>query len=110
VNYQVRTLRRAKHEFSAIARWYFERSSDNAVAETWLHGVQDLVDSLADNPHRGALARESESFEEAIYELNYGSGRRKTHRILFRIIEDENLVEVVGVRHTAQRDLTPDDI
>jgi hypothetical protein len=38
----------------------------------------------------------------------YGSGRKKTHRALFRV-QDER-VEVMLIRHAAQRDVDPADI
>jgi len=41
-------------------------------------------------------------------ELHYGSGRRTTHRVLFRVLE-HNVVEVMAIRHFAQQDVTPDD-
>lgn len=72
--------------------------------------MENLIHSLVDHPHRGSIARESAEFDETIYEVLYGSGRRKTHRVLFRVIEEENLIEIIGVRHHSQRDLTPDDI
>lgn len=108
--YQTNVLRRAKRDISAAAAWYLERSADPEVAESWLLGIENAIDSLGLNPERGSIARESDAFDETLRELFYGSGRRKTHRIVYRIIEDDDCVEVLAVRHFAQRDLTPDDV
>lgn len=110
MTYRVRILLRAKRDVAAAARWYLERSGDIEVSTNWVAGIESAIDSLAHNPERGGIARESDAFEDTIRELSYGSGRRRTHRILFRILEDEKLVEVIAVRHTSQRDVTPEDL
>jgi hypothetical protein len=43
-----------------------------------------------------------------IRELAYGLGRKPTHRALFAIRPDA--VIVYAIRHTAQADVTPDDL
>ena len=66
------------------------------------------MDLLKSDPHRFGLIHESHRFPFELRELLYGSGRRKNHRTVFRIIGDR--VEVVAIRHLAQRDLDPTDI
>jgi len=94
-------------ELESAAEWYRQRSFSVEIANRWLHGFQVAILSLAANPERCAIARESEHFAYELREL-YGSGRRKTHRALFRVVGDR--VEVLTIRHVAQRDLTPDDL
>jgi hypothetical protein len=61
---------------------------------------------LAKNPYRCSLALENPRFPIELRQLNYGSGRRKTHRIIFAIRPDT--VVVHAVRHVAQEDWRPE--
>jgi hypothetical protein len=54
------------------------------------------------------LAPESGDFDFELRQINYGSGKRPTHRALFRIVG--NTVEVLSIRHLAQRALRPGDL
>jgi plasmid stabilization system protein ParE len=90
------------------AHWYLQQSQSSEVAERWHRGFVETLQSLRENPLRFSLARENEIFDYELREVLYGSGRRKTHRALFRIVDDR--VEVMLIRHVAQRDITPDDV
>ena len=54
------------------------------------------------------LAHETNDIDFEIREHLYGVGRKKTHHILYRIVE--NTVEVLAVRHVAQQDFDTDDL
>jgi hypothetical protein len=54
------------------------------------------------------VAHESDRFSFELREMYYGSGRKKTHRELFHITDNE--VVVVGIRHFAQDDFAPDHL
>lgn len=108
MKYDVVVPRHVRDELEAASEWYRLRSLSEDVANRWLHGFQEAIASLARDPDRCSIARESLQFAFEIRELLYGSGRRKTHRALFRIVA--NRVEVMAIRHVAQRDLTPDDL
>jgi hypothetical protein len=71
-------------------------------------GFEDAIASLERSPDRCPIARENERFPYELRELLYGSGRRKTHRALIRIVG--NRVEVMAIRHLAQREFRPDDL
>jgi hypothetical protein len=62
---------------------------------------------LAENPERCPFARENPRFPIELRLLNYGSGRRTTHRIIFAI--RPTLVVVYAVRHVAQQDWRPEE-
>jgi hypothetical protein len=66
------------------------------------------LDSLEENPQRYGFAHESDLFPFEIREVLYGSGRKRTHRALFRI--SGNRVEVLVIRHVSQRDVEPEDL
>jgi hypothetical protein len=57
-------------------------------------------------PSRCSLAFENSFFAEEIRQLIYGKGRN-TYRILFTVTEDK--VQILFVRHSAQKPLLPDD-
>lgn len=110
MTYRVTSTRRVDREVEAIASWYYERSGSQDVADKWVLSYRAAASTLSRHPESYSLAREDASFDFEVRELLFGSGRKKTHRILFRIDEVESTVVVIGVRHFAQRDFTPDDI
>lgn len=102
----IRVSRRADREIDHAANWYAKHAVQ--LGQRWVKGIRKAIDSLAENPDRCGLAHESDDFEFELRELYFGVGRKKTHRILFRITED--IVEILAVRHFAQQDVTPDDL
>jgi plasmid stabilization system protein ParE len=106
MTYRVRLTTKAKRPLEEHYLWYAERSPGNAAK--WYNGFVKALKSLRHNPHRHPIARESSSFPIELRNLLYGTGRRKTHRALFTIRPDG--VVVYAIRHTAQADLTAEDI
>jgi hypothetical protein len=78
------------------------------VATAWYDGFLDELETLEQNPRRGSIAAENELFDFELRELYYGSGKRLTHRALYRITG--NVAEVLTIRHHAERPLGPDDL
>jgi plasmid stabilization system protein ParE len=85
-----------------------QMSGDQDVGDQWAAGLVAEIEALVENPHRHALAHEADELAIELRELHYGSGRRPTHRALFRIKGDA--VEVLTIRHAAQRDVTAADL
>ena len=108
MSYEVIVSSAALEQLWESANWYYERSGSIEVALTWHDGFLKAFESLSENPHQFGLAAESSKFSYELRQLLYGSGKRKTHRALFRI--DGNRIEVLAIRHHAQRDVTPDDL
>ncbi len=71
-------------------------------------GFARAIRSLAKDPERHAPAYESETFRYELRQLNYGLGRRPTHRAVFTIREDT--VVILRIRHLAQDELSPGDV
>jgi plasmid stabilization system protein ParE len=106
MNYQVRLTSHAESELVRSALWWAEhRSAEQALR--WLDGFEKAIRSLAHNPENRPLARESDWHEESLSQLVYGLGQKPTHRAVYRICGDT--VEVLTIRHLAQRDLQPGD-
>jgi plasmid stabilization system protein ParE len=104
MKYNVRLTDEAKQNVHATVSWYAERSEE--AADRWYNGFMKLIDSLAADPHRHPVALEDPRFPLELRQVNYGSGRRTTHRILYTIRPDT--VVVYAVRHAAQEEWRPE--
>lgn len=108
MKYRLKITDEAADRLFATAKWYAESSQSLEVAAGWYDGFLDELDSLEQNPWRGSIAPENDLFDFELREVYYGSGKRITHRALYRIVE--NRVEVLSIRHHAERPLGPGDL
>jgi plasmid stabilization system protein ParE len=108
MNYRLKLTNEAADRLFETARWYAETSQSLEVATAWYDGLLDQLETLTRNPFGGSLAAENELFDFELRELLYGSGKRITHRALYRIVG--NTVEVLTIRHHAERPLRADDL
>jgi len=107
VTYDILVTPKAWNAISESALWW-AKHRDADQADRWLKGVYAAMDSLSTKADRQPLAYESNRFPFEMRQLNYGLGKRPTHRILFRIAG--STVSILTVRHLAQAEVTPDDI
>lgn len=98
----------ARAQLATISRWYEMESGSQEIARQWREGFLLELESLRNNPLRGSLSAENRKLGLELRELHYGSGRRKTHRAVYLIVDD--IVRVVAIRHHAQRDLRREDL
>ena len=75
-------------------------------ADQWYAGISEKIQSLSFMPDSYPFSRENAFTEWELRELYFGTGRRPTHRVVFRIVN--GIVEVLTVRHLAQQDVEPD--
>jgi plasmid stabilization system protein ParE len=75
-------------------------------AREWIKRARRATKTLAQHPWRCPVAPESETFDEPIRELFFGSGNRGTYRFLFVILDDA--VYVLHVRHGSGQTLKPE--
>jgi plasmid stabilization system protein ParE len=101
--YSVNLTDRAEQNWRQAYEWYADRSLE--VAQQWYDTMLTALDSLKLNPERWPLADESQRFPIELRQLNFGSGRRITHRILFAIRRSS--VVVYAIRHVAQGEWNP---
>ena len=66
------------------------------AARKWITGARKAIKTLASLPERTPLAVEAHAFQEPIRELLYGEGERGTYRILYTMIGDSVLREIVS--------------
>jgi plasmid stabilization system protein ParE len=97
----------ARDQLEAACRWWAENRSVEQ-AERWYDGFSEALLSLPKNPERCPFAAESSAFPFDVRQLNYGIGRKLTHRALFTVRGE--IVYVFSVRHLAQKPVTPDDL
>lgn len=105
--YRVFITERAERDIDEISTWWAENRS-RQQAQRWYNGIAAAIRSLADDPERHSLAYETENYSYELRQLNYGLGRRPTHRVVFTISVD--VVQVLRVRHLAQDLLSPNDL
>jgi plasmid stabilization system protein ParE len=108
MKYRLRLTDEAADRLLSIAKWYAETSQSLSIAVVWYDGFLDTLENLTDDPRRGAVAAENNLFEFELREIYYGSGKRITHRALYRIVNDT--VEVLTIRHHAERPLERGDL
>ena len=105
MTYRVILTSQAQSDRDRAFRWYSANYSVE-FAIRWYNGLHEKLETLSAHPERCPLARENELFPFDVRELLYG--RRRSHRALFTLYKD--MIAVLHIRHTAQRDLTEDDL
>lgn len=75
------------------------------AAARWLEEFSEIIYSFREMPSRFPLIQEASEFPQT-----YRCAHLHSHRIIFRIDEDEKTVYVVRVYHGARRPLEPGDL
>ena len=105
--YTVLVAEPARLDIQDQQNWWAEhRSADQAAR--WYAGFFQALLQLETNPELFRRAPEDGLWPFTVRQLNYGLGRRATHRALFVVRKNE--VVVLRVRHLAQDALTSDDV
>lgn len=106
MTYKLIVSDRAKGDRDRAFDWYRGHYSHEFAAR-WYDGICDVVDSLARDPMRCHKARENDFFPFELYEILFGPGKQN-HRVLFTLEND--VVSILHIRHSSQRDLKLDDL
>jgi len=106
MTYRVVLTARAERDRDVAFDWYAENYSREFAAH-WYSGLTRTIRSLREDPLRCSIAHENDKFSFELREVLFG-GRRHKHRILFTPQGDQVLV--LHIRHSAQRDLTEEDL
>jgi plasmid stabilization system protein ParE len=106
MSFRINLSRHAVEDRERAFEWYAANYSDEYAAR-WVIGITAAIKTLSKNPQRCPKALENDRFPFDLYELLYGT-RKNKHRVLFTIRND--VVFVVRIRHSAQRELTEDDL
>jgi len=84
---------------------YLAAQTDLERARIWKNGVLEAIGSLAQMPMRCAVAGESQELGVELHQLMY-----RPHRILFRVDESAQRVNVLRVYHSARAPLQVDHL
>jgi plasmid stabilization system protein ParE len=87
----------AKQDLVVETRYLAESSKSPEIAQAWFNGIRQAVLELVNMPQSFALARENDTFQIEVRQRVY-----KSHRILCTIHEDQSLVLVHRIWHTAR--------
>jgi plasmid stabilization system protein ParE len=105
MTYEVFITARAQQEAQANHDWWAKyRSVEQAVR--WYERFLKIALTLESNPERHGLAPENDRFSENIRQLNFGIGRKPTHRLIYTVRAEK--VVVLRVRHLAQQPIEPE--
>jgi plasmid stabilization system protein ParE len=94
--YEVIVTPEAEASIIAAFQYIYQRAPMNA--ERWLKKLYSSIGTLETFPRRCAFARECEYFEEELRQLIF-----KSHRVVFRVDEEESKVWVLYFVHGRQR-------
>jgi plasmid stabilization system protein ParE len=103
--YEVLISSRAQQEAQATHDWWAKHRSAQQAAR-WYDEFLKAALSLDQDPDGWAVAAENDRFPYEIRQLNFGIGRKPTHRLVYTIRVNE--VVVLRVRHLAQADIDSD--
>jgi plasmid stabilization system protein ParE len=92
----------ARQEAQAIHDWWAANRSAEQAARWYDEFIRRAL-ALEVNPEHGAVAPENGRFPYELRQLNFGIGRKSTHRMLYTIRQKD--VVVLRVRHLAQQDI-----
>lgn len=105
MKYEVLITARAQQDAQANHDWWAKNRSTEQ-ASRWYDEFLKVTLSLEQNPERHLLAPENGRFPYEIRQLNFGIGRRPSHRVVYTIHRDK--VVVLRVRHLAQQEIEVD--
>ena len=102
MKYEVLITPRAEREAQSNHDWWAENRSVEQAAR-WYDEFLRVALSLERNPERHVIAAENDRFPYELRQLNFGIGRKPTHRLVFTIRPKE--VVILRVRHLAQEEI-----
>lgn len=101
--YAVRTTDRAEREFTKLFDDINAGESDAAL--NWYVGFKEAILSLASNPARCPVTPENPRLRHLLY-----GHKPHVYRVILRVLEKRQEVEVLHIRHGARRKLKNSDL
>ena len=96
--YLVRLTARAQRDL--IALYEYIHAGESAAALRWYEGLRGAILSLEQRPQRCAVTPENNHARHLLY------GRKPhVYRVIYRVLERKNRVDVLHIRHGARRRL-----
>lgn len=98
---QPQALQQLEEQYQRVAK------QNPRAAANWFNRFVTALESLSQMPERCAVARESELVGREVRQFLFGK-RAGTRRAFF-VIEDDT-VRILAIRHSAQSDVTPEEL
>jgi len=94
---------RAERDFAEIYEALAAGQSN--AARRWYIGLKSAILGLEELPHRCPIVRKRGRIRQFLY-----GHKPHVYLVLFRVLEKENLVQVLHIRHGARRKFKPSDV
>jgi toxin ParE1/3/4 len=101
--YRVKITPRAKQDLSDIYLWIDAGSSDAALG--WYDGLKNAIRTLRNTPKRCPPTPEDRDLRHLLYGNN-----PHIYRVIFRVLQKQQQVEVLHIRHGARDRFDPADL
>jgi toxin ParE1/3/4 len=101
--YLVKITPHAEHDLAQLYRQINAEYSDAALE--WYEGLKEAILSLEGHPNRCPLTRKLDKLRHLLY-----GKRPRVYRVIYRVLEKQEQVEVLHIRHGARRKLKPSDL
>jgi plasmid stabilization system protein ParE len=101
--YTVNFTPRAERDLLNLLLKINAEQSDRALE--WYRRLHDAIMSLQNMPHRCPTTRENQGVRHLLH-----GNKPHIYRIIYRILEKQQCVEILHVRHGARRDFRASDI
>lgn len=100
--YLVEFTARAARDLESL---YQEKNAAESVgAAHWYNGLEDAVYTLAEYPHRCPVTPENAKLRHLLY-----GNKPHIYRAIYRVLEKQNTVQVLHIRHGARQKLRLSD-
>lgn len=101
--YLVDLTARAERDFAFL---YLQiKAEDSDAALKWYRGFKEAILSLEKQPNRCPVTPESDNFRHLLY-----GNKPHIYRAIYRVLEKQNRVEVLHIRHGARRRFKGPDV
>jgi plasmid stabilization system protein ParE len=94
---------RAERELADLYGKINAEHSDAALQ--WYLGLKEAILRLEEHPNRCHVTRKSDKLRHLLY-----GHKPHIHRVIFRVLERQNHVEVLHIRHGVRRKLKTSDV
>jgi toxin ParE1/3/4 len=101
--YVVNITARAERDLEHVYRQINAEHSEAALK--WYRGLKEAVLSLEEHPNRCPVTRTKDQLRHLLY-----GHKPHIHRVIYRVLERQKLVDVLHIRHGARRKLKTSDL
>jgi toxin ParE1/3/4 len=101
--YDVRILPRAERDLEELFEEVHAQHSEAAL--NWYRGLTEAIFGLEEHPSRCPIIRKKGPLRHLLY-----GQKPNVYRVLFRVLEEQGLVEILHIRHGARGAVKPSDL